>query len=81
MTPLINLSLVKVLMIKFSLLEVACDCVRLSLEQRPKMIDIYKTIGAMWEGYRSMFDSEKRMKLSTVCPDQITHSNEIECIC
>lgn len=64
-----------------SLLEVACDCVRLSLEQRPKMIDIYKTIGAMWEGYRSMFDSEKGMKLSTVCPDQITHSNEIECIC
>ncbi|XP_061370128.1 probably inactive leucine-rich repeat receptor-like protein kinase At5g48380 [Gastrolobium bilobum] len=64
------------------LLEVACDCVKPSLEQRPKMVDRYKTIRALWEGYRPWFDSE-RLKLSMVCPDsdQITYSNEIECIC
>ncbi|XP_057432967.1 probably inactive leucine-rich repeat receptor-like protein kinase At5g48380 [Lotus japonicus] len=62
------------------LLEVACDCVKPSIEQRPKMVDIYKTISAMWEGYRPWFDSE-RLKLSMVCPDQMICGNEIECIC
>ncbi|KAJ1434861.1 Serine-threonine/tyrosine-protein kinase, catalytic domain [Sesbania bispinosa] len=62
------------------LLEVACDCVKPSLEKRPKMDDVYKTIRALWEGYRPWFDSQ-RLKLSKVCPDQITYCNEIECIC
>ena len=53
------------------LLEVACECVKPSLEQRPRMTDMHKAIRAMWEGYRPWCDSA-----------QITSSNEIiECIC
>ncbi|XP_027338109.1 probably inactive leucine-rich repeat receptor-like protein kinase At5g48380 [Abrus precatorius] len=62
------------------LLEVACDCVKDSIEQRPMMVDMYKTIRAMWESYKPWFDSE-RLKLSMRCSDQITCSNEMECIC
>ncbi|XP_047161013.1 probably inactive leucine-rich repeat receptor-like protein kinase At5g48380 [Vigna umbellata] len=40
------------------LLEVACDCVKTSLKQRPKMVDIHQTIRAMWEGYKPCFHSE-----------------------
>ena len=62
------------------LLKVACDCVKGSLKQRPKMVDMHKTIRAMWEGYKPWFDSE-RLKLSLGCSDHITCISEIECIC
>ncbi|TKY71570.1 inactive leucine-rich repeat receptor protein kinase [Spatholobus suberectus] len=62
------------------LLEVACDCVKASLKQRPKMVDMHKTIRALWQGYKPWFDSE-RLKLSMGYPDQITCTSEIECIC
>ncbi|CAJ1961442.1 unnamed protein product [Sphenostylis stenocarpa] len=61
------------------LLEVACDCVKRSLKQRPKMVDVHKTISAMWEGYKPWFDSE-RLKLSTGCADHRTCITDIECI-
>ncbi|RYR35826.1 hypothetical protein HN51_030527 [Arachis hypogaea] len=32
------------------LLEVACKCVKPSMEQRPKMDDVYRTITALWKG-------------------------------
>lgn len=62
------------------LLKVACDCVKGSLKQRPKMVDMHKTIRAMWEGYKPWFDSE-RLELSLGCSDHITCISEIECIC
>ncbi|KAK7412221.1 hypothetical protein VNO78_03671 [Psophocarpus tetragonolobus] len=61
------------------LLKVACDCVKASLKQRPKMADMHKTIQVMWEGYKPWFDSERK-QLSRGSPDQITCISEIECI-
>jgi len=61
------------------LLEVACDCVKTSLKQRPQMVDVHQTIRAMWEGYKPWFDSETP-KLSMSCADHITCISEIECI-
>ncbi|KAK7331808.1 hypothetical protein VNO80_28549 [Phaseolus coccineus] len=61
------------------LLEVACDCVKTSLKQRPKMVDMHQTIRAMWEGYKPWFVSES-LELSMDCSDHITCISEIECI-
>ncbi|XP_029130342.1 probably inactive leucine-rich repeat receptor-like protein kinase At5g48380 [Cajanus cajan] len=40
------------------LLEVACDCVKASSKQRPKMVDVHKSLRALWEGYKPCFGSE-----------------------
>ncbi|XP_022643012.1 probably inactive leucine-rich repeat receptor-like protein kinase At5g48380 isoform X2 [Vigna radiata var. radiata] len=61
------------------LLEVACDCVKTSLKQRPKMIDIHHTLRAMWEGYKPCFHYES-LKLSMDCADYIKCISQIECI-
>ncbi|KAL2342006.1 hypothetical protein Fmac_009946 [Flemingia macrophylla] len=60
------------------LLEVACDCVKASTKQRPKMVDVHKSVRAMWEGYKPWFGSE-RLELSMGChDDQIKCTSEIE---
>ncbi|QCD76641.1 protein brassinosteroid insensitive 1 [Vigna unguiculata] len=59
------------------LLEVACDCVKTSLKQRPRMVDMHQTIRAMWEGYKPCFHSEN-LKLSMDCADHITCISKIE---
>ncbi|KAI9121098.1 hypothetical protein K1719_008131 [Acacia pycnantha] len=63
----------------FGLIEIACDCVKPSLAQRPKMGDVYKRIRGLWEGYGPM-SGAARLKPSTVCPVGVKWENEIECL-
>ncbi|XP_028797676.1 probably inactive leucine-rich repeat receptor-like protein kinase At5g48380 [Neltuma alba] len=64
----------------FGLIEVACDCVKPSLVQRPKMDDAYRRIRALWEGYGPTSDHSASLKPSRVCPVEVSCGNEIECL-
>ncbi|KAK4271377.1 hypothetical protein QN277_020080 [Acacia crassicarpa] len=63
----------------FGLIEIACDCVKPSLAQRPKMGDVYTRIRGLWEGYGPMSGTAS-LKPSTVCPVGVKWENEIECL-
>ncbi|XP_054793805.1 probably inactive leucine-rich repeat receptor-like protein kinase At5g48380 [Prosopis cineraria] len=63
----------------FGLIEVARDCIKPSLAQRPKMADAYKRMRALWEGYGPTYYSGS-LKPSTIYPIEVTRENEIECI-